>query len=538
MRSTLAIPPVANIPAAFPSLLRTSGRKLVDSNNYVMSRLKGFNAQIVPWGQADFDNMAAIGATFCRQVIFWDAFQPTNATSVDATMIADLDTQLARAQAAGMYSFLDIHLNVNRDPSWVTAQADETATFTTYGQFLTQYLASRYGDPTSPQYTKSVIGLGLNEPPVNNTTLNGNGAIPYIEGQYRTVISWFRAYAPNWIGFVGYAYSCASPIFDPSFQNASATNADPQAYDSVGGNVIIDFHDYMVGVTGTPTNGVSANDPTAQVRLSNGMPYPDYQGGPLVEPDSTSNPTYTSNATIISQMSLYIAAYKQFCNNANIPLMTGEWGWVSTATGEVAYVTDKETIWADAGTIIENEWDYDVTPSQDEWAAYPNHAWRSSTAAWMSIGNLLTANQSDIETDATGWFSVSDCTLAQTTAQAFNGTHSLALTCTSSGTMIAATNGGSFSIMAGHSYTLSGVSLAFATPRAVTFGVNWYNTGFTLLSGSTITAVTNSTSAWTMSSGTVTAPTTAASAVVTVQITGPLNSEVHYIDYVRFIPLS
>jgi F5/8 type C domain/Cellulase (glycosyl hydrolase family 5) len=382
--SVSATPTLTSTVAPFPSRLRASGRNIVDENNHVMPLLKGFNAQIVPWAQTDFNAMAAVGGKFVRQVIFWDAFQPTNGTQVDATIIAKLDTQIARAQAAGLYSMLDIHLNVGRDPSWVTAQVDETTTFMTYGRFLTQYLANRYGNPSSPQYTKSVVGFGLNEPPVNGPTLNGNHAIPYIEGKYRTLISWFRASAPSWIGFVGYAYSGATPIFDPSFQNANATNADPHAYDSVGGNVVIDFHDYMEGVTGTPTNGVRASDPTAQVRLWNGMPYPDFQGGPLVGPNSTPAPTYANNSTIRSQMALFIAPYKQFSINANIPLMIGEWGWVPAATGGVPYATDMTTIFANAGAAIENEWNYDVTLSQEPFAAAPNHAWQPWTTTWMS----------------------------------------------------------------------------------------------------------------------------------------------------------
>ena len=57
--------------------------------------------------------------------------------------------------------------------------------------------------------------------------------------------------APGWIGFVAYGYASATPIYDDSWQNANAADASPTAYDSVGGNVVIDVHFYMAGRTNT-----------------------------------------------------------------------------------------------------------------------------------------------------------------------------------------------------------------------------------------------------------------------------------------------
>ena len=365
----------AQTAAVFPSRLRTSGRVLVDENNHVMSKLKGFCAQVVPWSQTDFNSMAAVGGKIVRQIIFWDSFEPTQG-NISASMIASLDTQIANTQAAGMYSFFSFHLNVGRDPTWTNSISNEVDKVNAYGKTLIQYLANRYGNPSSPQYTKSVMGLGLNEPP----PLDSNNPNPHLEAVQSTLIGWFRASAPNWIGFVTYGYASSTPIYNRSWQSATAANASTTAYNSVGGNVILDFHDYLWGVTGSPANGVPASDPTAEVRWPNGLP----NNGCFVGLSAT----YANNATIRSQQMLFIAPYKQFSINANIPLMIGEWGWVPTATGENAWITDAEARYTDAGTVIELQWDYDVTPGNDQWAAYPNHVWRTSTTTWMGITSV------------------------------------------------------------------------------------------------------------------------------------------------------
>ncbi len=42
--------------------------------------------------------------------------------------------------------------------------------------------------------------------------------------------------------------------------------------------------------------------------------------------------------------------------------------------------------WADAGSVIGIEWNYDVTTntSINPWAARPGGTWRPSTSAWLS----------------------------------------------------------------------------------------------------------------------------------------------------------
>jgi hypothetical protein len=375
-------PPSGGTGAPFPSRLRASGRKLVDENGYVMPTLRGFNMHVGPgftWSQSNFDDIAALGAKVNRAVLHWDQFEPSQGV-VDSTAIANLDLHIARAQAAGMYTLLELHLNVGRDPSWTSAKATEVEKYAAYGQTLTQYLAYRYGNPASPHYTKAVLGFGLNEPPLEDDNIrNGNNSIPYLEGKQRQMIGWMRAagYAPDWIGFVAYGYASATPIYNDATENSAAVDASPTAYDSVGGNVIIDVHDYVIGCT----NEV----PSCDGRQWNGMIYPTYQGGPLLGTGEASS--YTSSATRQAQQNAYLKPYKDFSTQANIPLMVGEWGWPQGPTGEKAWIADKKAAWANAGPTIEIQWNYDVSSSNTVWAARPGNIWRTSVTDWMVSGS-------------------------------------------------------------------------------------------------------------------------------------------------------
>jgi hypothetical protein len=360
-------------PAAFPSRLRASGRTIVDENGYVLPMLRGFNMHVGPsfvWDQSHFDAIKALGGRIDRAVVHWDDFEPARGV-VSAAAIANLDRHVASAQAAGIYTLLELHLNVGRTPSWTAAQATELERYATYGQTLTQYLANRYGNPASAKYTKAVIGFGLNEPPLQDSAIrNGNGSIPYLESRQRQMISWMRApgFAPSWIGFVAYGYGSATPIYDHATQNASAVDASPTAYDQVGGNVVIDVHDYMAYCTNT--------NPACDGRQFNGMIHPTYQGGPMLATDGLTS-AYTSSTIHRSQQAAFLKPYKTFSTQAAIPLMLGEWGWSAGHTGEAAWAADKRIAWMDAGTAIQIQWNYDTATSA--WAARPDGVWRTST---------------------------------------------------------------------------------------------------------------------------------------------------------------
>lgn len=392
----------AGVPAAYPSILQVSGRSLVDANGYTMPSMKGFNVQAGSgpspnWTAATFTAMASEGASIVRTIVFWDQLEPTSG-SIDANAIAALDAHIANLQSAGLYTILCLYYGpASHTPSWVNSHgslwACTNGQYITSGQNVTQYLANRYGNSSSGQYTKAVIGFGINEPAPDSTT----NSIPTLESQQSTMIGWCRTYAPNWIGFVSYGYSAATPIYNGALgQDTSSTNANPHAYDSVGGNVVIDLHDYMLGCTTTST----ADDG----RQFNGMKYPTYQaGGQEIEIDysvspytsRTLPPVYATSVKYRSQQAAYVAPYKSFCATNSLPLMIGEWGWpTSTAnppaqgSGQQDYLADKVAIWNDAGAIISIQWDYNVTQSQDEWGAKPTSGstptWQTATNAWMA----------------------------------------------------------------------------------------------------------------------------------------------------------
>jgi len=382
-RAPMSAPMSAPWPAAFPSRLRARGRTIVDEHGHVLPTMRGFNMHVGPgftWSQPNFDDIAALGARINRAVIHWDQFEPVRGV-MDPRAIASLDRHVARAQAAGLYTLLELHLNAGRDPSWTSAQPTEMEKYAAYGQTLTQYLANRYGNPASPQYTKAVVGFGLNEPPLQDSTIrNGNNSIPYLEAKQRQMISWMRVAgrAPRWIGFVAYGYASATPIYDDTRQNTSAVDASPTAYDAVGGNVVIDMHDYMIGCTNT--------DPACDGRQSNGMSYPTDQGGSQIGTGDSPAPGYTSSPYRRSQQAAFLAPYRTFSQNASIPLMVGEWGWQPASTGELAWIADKQLAWSDAGTVIQIQWNYDVTTntSINFWASRPGSVWRPSVSDWMT----------------------------------------------------------------------------------------------------------------------------------------------------------
>lgn len=146
-----------------------------------MPVLRGVNVHIGSWSQASYDDMAALGARVVRLIVLGDQFEPAQAW-IDPTMIGHLDTDVARAQAAGMYIELDLHLK--RRPRAVVGvcRARGGREVQRLRQTLTQYLATRYGSSASPKYTKAVLSFGLNEPPLEDDAIrNGNTAIPYLE---------------------------------------------------------------------------------------------------------------------------------------------------------------------------------------------------------------------------------------------------------------------------------------------------------------------------------------------------------------------
>lgn len=178
------------------------------------------------------------------------------------------------------------------------------------------------------------------------------------------------------------------------------------------------------------------------------------------------------------------------------------WDQLGTANDWFVLVDDGGVVWSTSGTVL----------------ARDDH-------------NYLSANESGIETDATGWTADTNCAVAQSAAQASTGTNSLSLTSTAGGDMSAKLTTKITDVEVGKEYTALAKSRSAVSVRSANVDIKWYTSGDSLISTSSGATTANSTSAWTAHTVTATAPATAAKAeiILYVESTGA-GSEVHYFD--------
>lgn len=148
--------------------------------------------------------------------------------------------------------------------------------------------------------------------------------------------------------------------------------------------------------------------------------------------------------------------------------------------------------------------------------------------------NLLTANQSNLETGLTGWVGAgTNCTATQSATVAAEGTKSLRLSSTAGGDMSTTTTTGlgGVPVDAGQEYTARAESRAGASARTFKTSIHWYDSGGAAISTSESAGVSNSTSAWTEDDVTAIAPSNAAFAAMGVKVVAAgAGSELHYFD--------
>lgn len=157
--------------------------------------------------------------------------------------------------------------------------------------------------------------------------------------------------------------------------------------------------------------------------------------------------------------------------------------------------------------------------------------------------NFLTANQSSLETNTTGWEAVpttGNVTIARSTAQATHGAASLSMTSIASGTMQARTTitSGAVTVTAGRQYSALASFRAATAGRSVRVSIAWYTAGDVVIgSPSDGSTVTDTTTGWTQATVTATAPANAAKAyVILTVLSTAAASEVHYADKIGFHP--
>lgn len=146
--------------------------------------------------------------------------------------------------------------------------------------------------------------------------------------------------------------------------------------------------------------------------------------------------------------------------------------------------------------------------------------------------NLLTPNQSSIETDASGWVVDSNCTISQDATQFAHGTKSLRLRSVASGNMqVRIDPATTVSVVEGDTITAYAEFRAAVSPRQVTVLIQWQTSGGAFISNVIGSTVADTTSGWTAKSVTGVAPATAGRAVLYVRIenTAAANED-HYVD--------
>lgn len=156
--------------------------------------------------------------------------------------------------------------------------------------------------------------------------------------------------------------------------------------------------------------------------------------------------------------------------------------------------------------------------------------------------NWLYGGGADGEDGTTGQWTGSDGnvtngTVANTTAQAHTGTHSLSLTAVAAGAAMmgsvtgAAVASGGVPCQAGDRIAVRTWMRAGATARSVSVGAEFFSGSGTSLGAPVyLSAVTDSTSAWTQVNGRVTAPSGAVYARMVISVAGAAAGEVHYFD--------
>jgi len=151
------------------------------------------------------------------------------------------------------------------------------------------------------------------------------------------------------------------------------------------------------------------------------------------------------------------------------------------------------------------------------------------------LHNLLTANQSSIETDATGWQNDINCAVARSTVQKVDGVASLTLTASSAADMSARTTP-AFAVVPGDIYSAVAQFRAVTTGRNCRVCIRWYSDagGTSAISDSDSTSVADVTGSFVQASvQNAIAPINAVTCRVIAKVIAPANTEVHYIDVIQ-----
>ena len=152
-----------------------------------------------------------------------------------------------------------------------------------------------------------------------------------------------------------------------------------------------------------------------------------------------------------------------------------------------------------------------------------------------TVGNLLTANQSSVETDTTGFVAFNNvASMSASTDAALYGSKSLAVTSTGSDDTKVQLSSGLYTYdvhaTAGQTYTFSVYVKSAATPRSALAVIVWRDAGGSGISTTTGTTVTTTASGWTRVLVTGVAPAGTVHVQPVITIVSSVANEVHYFD--------
>lgn len=134
------------------------------------------------------------------------------------------------------------------------------------------------------------------------------------------------------------------------------------------------------------------------------------------------------------------------------------------------------------------------------------------TVVAANTANLLTANQSSIETDATGWTGLVNATVAQSSAHAKTGAQALAVTSTPAAGDTQVTLTTKVGVTPYTTYTASGWAFATATGSTAAVEIAFYDSSNTLIQRTAATSASLPANTWTQYSYSALAPANAVTA--------------------------
>lgn len=205
--------------------------------------------------------------------------------------------------------------------------------------------------------------------------------------------------------------------------------------------------------------------------------------------------------------------------------------WTSEAYGYGVYlrtgVADAIRVISDDNPALAGPWSAKTTCWSLNASGYLETAYEYVGRSPGAPMNLLCRDDASFEGGLGGTTAVSNCSVAQSSAQALYGSHSMAITASAAGNCTV--RSGTYPVGAGLTYSAVVSLLAASTPRDAELSIVWLNSSGAVIETTTGAEVEDGTQ-WTQLTVSGAAPTGAVSAYLTTEIVAAAASEVHYED--------